>query len=324
MALTLLALAALTLAFGAAIALLLAWGLAWLTGAVGLAVPTPALVAVGAVATLVSGGVLLRRALRQDAAKTFDAERVGPGEFPALHATVTRLAQAADLPVPAVYVADRETPLAMTTGLSTDDAELVVSTGLLNALDDRELEAVVAHELAHVKNRDAAVMTLVELPLASARKLAHVLQSTAGVHFALVGVAIGSFLFWAGGRTLVASLSRSRELAADRGATALLGDPAPLASALETLAHDATTAPKLDAREEGLAALSVVPAPEDDPGPKLTWEKRRPIAWSIRHPVRRLRRYVTVNYLRPLRATHPPTDERIARLRRLSNDAAGP
>ncbi len=317
MALTLAALAALTLAFGVGLSLLVAWGYGLLDGLVGLALPAPVLVGLGALTTLVAGALVLRRALRQDAAETFDADRVGPAEYPTLHATVTRLAQAADLPVPAVYVADRQGPLAMTTGLSTDDAELVVSTGLLDALSERELAAVVAHELAHVKNRDAAVMTLVELPLASARHLGMVLRSSGGVHFALLGVALASYAFWATGRALVASLSRSRELAADRGATALLGDPSALAGALETLAHDATTAPEPDAREAGLAALSIVPEPDDDTGPKLTWEKRRPIGWSLRLPVRRFRRHVSAEYVRPLLATHPATGARVERLRAL-------
>jgi heat shock protein HtpX len=222
--------------------------------------------------------------------------------------------------MPSVHVADRERPFAMTTGLSTDDAKLVVSTGLLDALDGAELDAVVAHELAHVKNRDATVMTLVELPLSSARNLGRMLQHSGGVHFALLGVAAGSYLFWGLGRTLVASLSRSRELAADRGAAALLGDPAPLASALDTLAADVQSTPETDARENALAALSVVPAPRGDPGPSLTYEKRRPVLWGLRLPVRRVCRRVNERYVRPTLATHPGAEERLDRLRSLERE----
>jgi heat shock protein HtpX len=323
MALTLLALAALTVAFGAGVAALLAWGVAWLDGVVGLALPLGTRLALGGAATLLAGGVVLHRALGRDAVETFDADPASPEAYPDLHAAVTRLAQAADLPAPALYVADRERPLAMTTGLSTDDAKLVVSTGLLDALDGAELEAVVAHELAHVKNRDATVMTLVELPLASARSLGRTLQHSGGIHFVLLAVAGASWAFWGVGRLLVASLSRSRELAADRGASALLGDPAPLASALETLADDVPEAPNRDAREAALASLSVLPADREAPGPKLTYEKRRPILWGLRLPVRRFRRRLNERYVHGALATHPETDERIDRLRGLERETVG-
>ncbi|MFD1512598.1 M48 family metallopeptidase [Halomarina rubra] len=320
MVLTLLALALATLVFGVGLAFVLAWGATWLAGVVGHPLSPLAAFGLGALATVVGGVVLVYRALQRDAAETFDAEAVGPDAYPTLHAAVTRMAQAADLPTPSIHVADRERPFAMTTGLSTADARLVVSTGLLDALDERELEAVVAHELAHVKNRDATVMTLVELPLSSARGLAKGLQHSGGVHFVLLAVAAASYAFWGVGRTLVASLSRSRELAADRGATALLGDAAPLASALDTLAADGRTTPETDARENALAALSVVPADRGEPGPKLTYEKRRPILWGLRLPVRRARRAVNVRYVRPALATHPATADRVDRLRALERE----
>ena len=322
MALTLLALGALTLAFGAGVALLVGWGLQWFAGVADVTLSDPVAVGLGATTTLVAGGVVLHRALVRDAAETFDAAAVGPADYPTLYAAAARMAQAADLPIPSVHVAERERPFAMTTGLSTDDAKLVVSTGLLDALDERELEAVVAHELAHVKNRDAAVMTLVELPLSSARHLGRMLQHSGGVHVVLLAVAAGSYAFWGAGRTLVASLSRSRELAADRGATALLGDPAPLAGALDTLADDVRSTPETDARDATLAALSVVPAPRGEPGPKLTYEKRRPLCWSVRLPFRRARRRLNARYVRPALATHPATDERIDRLRTLERERA--
>ena len=322
MALTLLALAALSVAFGAGVAALVAWGVGWLDGFLGLALPIGTRFVLGAVATLVAGGIVLRRALERDAAETFDAAAVGPAAYPDLFATVTWAAQAADLTVPSVHIAERERPLAMTTGLSTDDAKLVVSTGLLDALDADELEAVVAHELAHVKNRDATVMTLAELPLASARNLGRALQHSGGAHIALLGVALASYAFWGIGRLLVASLSRSRELAADRGATALCGGPAPLASALDTLADDATSAPDRDAREAALASLSIVPNDRDGPGPKLVYEGRRPLLWGLRLPVRRVRYRLNERYVHPALSTHPATDERIDRLRDVERDRA--
>lgn len=322
MALTLLALAALTVAFATGVAAVLAWGIEWFSGLFGLGGSFELRLALGGVATLAAGIIILRRALRKDAAETFDAEVVGPAAYPDLHATVKRIAQAADLPAPSVHITDRERPLAMTTGLSTDDTKLVVSTGLLGVLDADELEAVVAHEVAHIKNRDATVMTLVELPLASARNLGRALQHSGGVHFVLLGVALASYAFWGVGRLLVASLSRSRELAADRGASALLGDPAALASALETLDDDDPSAPDRDAREASLASLSVVPDTSEESGPKLTYEGRRPLLWGLRLPVRRARHRLDERYLHPALATHPATDERIDRLKSLEHEHA--
>jgi heat shock protein HtpX len=322
MALTLLALTALTVAFATGVAALLAWGIEWLSRVFGLGVPFELRFALGGVATLVAGVVMLRRALHKDAAETFDAEAVGPEAYPDLHATVTRIAQAADLPAPSIHITDRERPLAMTTGLSTADAKLVVSTGLLDVLDAAEVKAVVAHECAHIKNCDATVMTLVELPLASARHLGRTLQHSGGVHLALVMVGLASYAYWGVGRLLVASLSRSRELAADRGASALLSDPAALASALETLDDDVPSAPDRDAREAALASLSVVPDTSEAPGPKLTYEGRRPILWGLRLPVRRVHRQLDERYLRSALATHPATDERIDRLRTLEREHA--
>lgn len=321
MALTLVALAVLTVALGAGVAVGIGFLLTLGTGVFDLSLSWTTATVVGVPVTLVAGAVVLRRTLADPPAEAFDADEVDASEYPLLHATVTRVAQAADLPVPAIHVAERETPLAMTTGLRTDGAQLVVSTGLLDVLDTQELEAVVAHELAHVKNRDAAVMTLVELPLSSARTLGATLRSSAGVHPVLLAGSAATYVVWGAGRTLVASLSRSRELAADRGATALLGDPSALASALDTLADDVSAAPETDARERGLAALSVVPSPRGDPGPALTYEKRRPILWSLRLPVRRFRRRLNVRVLRPLLATHPATDERVERLREFTRSS---
>ncbi len=320
MALTLFALAALTIAFATGVAAVLAWGLEWLSGLFGLGGSFELWLALGGMATLLASVVILWRALDKDAVETFDAAAVGPETYPDLHATVTRLAQAADLPVPSVHVTDRKRPLAMTTGLSTDDTKLVVSTGLLDVLDADELEAVLAHELAHIKNRDATVMTLAELPLASARTLGRTLQHSGGVHIALVAVALASYAFWGIGRLLVAALSRSRELAADRGASALVGDPAALASALKTLDGDVPSAPDRDAREAALASLSIIPDERGTPWPKLTYQDGWPIFWSFRLPVRRVCRRLNERYFRPTRATHPATDERIDRLKSLERE----
>jgi heat shock protein HtpX len=94
-----------------------------------------------------------------------DARAVDREFHPALAGHVDRVTQQLGLPRPTVAVTEDPVPLAMTTGLTPGSATLVVSTGLLAVLDDDELAAVVAHELAHVRNRDAAVTTLASLPM---------------------------------------------------------------------------------------------------------------------------------------------------------------
>ncbi len=94
-----------------------------------------------------------------------DATVVSAEDAPALHDRVTRVAAQLDVPAPAVAVADHAAPEAMVVGLRPSESHLVLSTGVIDALDGAELDAVIAHELAHVANRDAAVMTLVSVPL---------------------------------------------------------------------------------------------------------------------------------------------------------------
>ncbi|MEF8850858.1 MAG: M48 family metalloprotease, partial [Haloarculaceae archaeon] len=94
------------------------------------------------------------------ALRSMGAREVSEEEFPELHRTVQRLAQQADLPMPTVAVADTRTPNAFATGRSKKSSTVCVTTGLLNSLTQEELEGVIAHELAHVKNRDVMVMTI--------------------------------------------------------------------------------------------------------------------------------------------------------------------
>ncbi len=94
------------------------------------------------------------------ALRSLGASEVDPSEYPGLHQTIERLAQQADLPKPTVAVAESGTPNAFATGRSQDSATVCVTTGLLDTLDSDELEGVLAHELAHVKNRDVIVMTI--------------------------------------------------------------------------------------------------------------------------------------------------------------------
>ncbi|MFD1512596.1 M48 family metalloprotease [Halomarina rubra] len=242
------------------------------------------------------------------AVATTGARRVDRSDAPALLDTVRSVAQQADTPVPDVYLAPTETPLSLVTGYAESNTHLVVSTGLLDALDERELEAVLAHELAHVKNRDATVMTTTGLLTMAASRVFELLRGpTAGVEHGRVSrasyadavVTVG-LLFaapvWAVGRVLGASLSRAREFAADRGAAAITGDPAALASALRSVEERLAEHDAPDRRSPVVASLSIV-------------GRSPPAGSTVLGPVWRLGRRML--------ASHPPTSARTERLRHL-------
>ncbi|MFC6716988.1 M48 family metallopeptidase [Natrialbaceae archaeon GCM10025810] len=223
-----------------------------------------------------------------EGAETADLD--GDGELADLQATVDRLARQADVPPPTVRIAESRsrTPTALTVGYRPSTSTIVVTRALLEALDDREREAVLAHELAHVANRDAAVMTALTSPGAIA--------SVAGKRYGVNPlVAIPAAIVYAVGRWYVAFVARVREYAADDGAVTITGDPAALASALETLDSELEGRPETDLRDHrSAAAFSIVPPP---------WEEHRFFD--------RTRRFVA----RGLLGTHPPTETRIERLR---------
>ncbi|WP_049922980.1 M48 family metallopeptidase [Halopiger djelfimassiliensis] len=201
---------------------------------------------------------------------------------------VRRLAARADVPAPDVRLTDARTPVAATVGYRPAASTIVLSSGLLERLDDRELDAVVAHELAHLGNRDAAVLTLLSFPAASARE-------TIARHERNPFMAFPGHVVIATSRLCAAFVARAREYAADDGAVAITGTPAALASALETLAPDTAERPGADLRtvSGSAVAFSIVPPP---------WDERRFFD--------RTKRFV----FRRLLGTHPPTERRLERL----------
>jgi heat shock protein HtpX len=232
----------------------------------------------------------------------------------------TALAQQADLPVPEIVVAETDTPEALTVGYRPMTTTLVVTDGLLSTLDDHELRAAVAHELAHVKNRDAALMTAATSVVAGARRLRRYAWGTdrdADLHVFAVVVSLLLVPVTFLARVLVASLSRSREIAADRGAVAITGDPAGLASALGTLDSTLDDPPGDDLRHGEVVALSIVPPVPESVESKLAWERRRPVLWGLRRPIRR----ALILASRRAYSTHPPTVDRIDRLQSLERTA---
>ncbi|ARS90633.1 M48 family metallopeptidase [Natrarchaeobaculum aegyptiacum] len=199
-------------------------------------------------------------------------------------ARVRRLAKQADVPVPPVAVADRDEPNCLTIGTQRSPT-VVITTGSLKQLDDDELDAVLAHEIAHLANRDLTVVSAVAAIVAIGDRL---LERERTLREFLVSIIVVAFYaiaaFWiilllaapflviatlfifvsAVARLLLAVnaitiglFAKTREHAADRGASELTGDPAALASALETLSGD--DRPNRDARLDASATLGIVP-----------------------------------------------------------------
>jgi heat shock protein HtpX len=266
---------------------------------------------VGAVAGLVAFVCYLPSLSERIALASAGAKEIAPAEEPELHAVLQRLATMADLPVPRLAVAPSDVPNAFTAGRSPRDAVLVVTRGLLRRLDPQELEAVLAHELAHVASRDAFVMTLVSAPALLGRRIFDAVAGAAGraqgpgkvlVFFLALYLLFPLFFGWvlyAVATALVTTISRYREFVADRGAVVLTGAPEQLMSALQRLARDIPLIPSADLRSvAGVSALFIVPVDESTAGFGLD-------------PQRLFR-------------SHPPLEQRLARLSRLAQEVGRP
>jgi heat shock protein HtpX len=182
------------------------------------------------------------------------ARVLAPGEISDLEALVSRVAAQADLPAPRVAISRSSAPNAFSVGLTEDRAVIAFTTELLRGdLTATELEAVIAHELAHVANRDGVVMTFVSAPALVGSAMWHSDDWRGKALFLLLYwpfFVIGLLTMWA--------LSRYREYVADRGAALITGAPEQLMSALHKLAG---TPARGDLRG-GLAvqALCIVPS----------------------------------------------------------------
>ncbi|WP_290816535.1 zinc metalloprotease HtpX [Halovivax sp.] len=226
--------------------------------------------------------------------RSMGAKEVSAEEYPQLHASVERLSQQADLPKPTVAVVDSKVPNAFATGRNQANAAVAVTTGLLRTLDRDELDGVIAHELAHVKNRDMMVMTFASLLATIAFMFVRW-----GAFFGggrgrgggrggggiMVAILI-SLVVWIISYVLMRALSRYREYAADRGAAAITGKPSALASALLKIAGEVEKVPDRDLREEAeMNAFFIIPLKSGVVG--------------------------------RLFSTHPPTEKRVEQLREL-------
>jgi heat shock protein HtpX len=227
------------------------------------------------------------------ALRSMGAKTVSEDEYPKLHAQVSRLAQQADLPKPTVAVAESRTPNAFATGRSPKSGVVCVTTGLLDTLDDEEMEGVLAHELAHIKNRDVAVMTIASFLSTIAFLIVRwgwLFGGRGRNQAPLIVAIIVSLLVWVISFLLIRALSRYREFAADRGAAAITGNPAALASALMKISGRMDKVPEEDLREQAeMNAFFIIP--------------------------------ISKGFIGSLARTHPPTEKRIEELRTLERQA---
>mgnify|MGYP002780201308 CR=1 FL=1 len=225
------------------------------------------------------------------------AREVDPREQPWLHETVAELAQKAQIPMPKVYIIPEMHANAFATGRNPAHAAVAVTEGILRVLDRRELRGVLAHELAHVKNRDILVASIAAMLAAAITYIAHMFSSL--LFFTGGG---GQREDEGGGGNLVAGIlmmvlapiaatlvqlgiSRSREYLADETGARLSGDPEALASALRKLESAAQVVP--GSSDPATASLFIV-------SPLLSGET-----------------------LMNLFSTHPSTQQRVERLRAL-------
>jgi len=233
--------------------------------------------------------------------RMYRAREVGPTESPELHAVVSRLAQRAGLPMPKVYVIPQEAPNAFATGRNPEHAVVAVTEGLLQIMDRRQLEGVLAHELGHVKNRDiligtvAATMAGAVMMLASMARWSAIFgggqRDSEGGGASGLGLILMSILAPIGAAIIQMAISRSREYLADSTGAAIAGNPEGLAGALEKLGAYSRRIP-MQANPSTAHMFIVNP--------------------------------LSGRSLQSLFSTHPPVEERIARLRGSAPSAAPP
>jgi heat shock protein HtpX len=181
------------------------------------------------------------------------AQEVTRAEAPSLYAIVERLTRRAGLPMPRLYIIPSAAANAFATGRNPQHAAVAVTDGILQILNERELEAVLAHELSHVKNRDVLIATVAAGVAGLISTIGHVLQwglmlggagsrnddDRGGGLAALAWIIVAPII----ALLIQLAISRSREYGADASGAALCGDPGALADALETLEQSKTLRP---------------------------------------------------------------------------------
>lgn len=190
------------------------------------------------------------------------AREVTPQEAPNFHAMVAELAQRAQLPMPKVYIIDNPQPNAFATGRNPENAAVAATTGLFDILDSDEVAAVMAHELAHVKNRDTLIMTVTATIAGAIGMLAQfgmlfgAGRSNDGRSsgFGMIGTLIAVIIAPLAAMLVQMAISRSREYEADRVGGEIAGDPRLLARALAKISRGVQAIPNESAERNPATA----------------------------------------------------------------------
>lgn len=232
-----------------------------------------------------------------------NAQEVDARTAPDLHALVADLARRADLPMPRVYVIDTPQPNAFATGRSPQRAAVAATTGLMGSLSREELAGVMAHELAHVRNRDTLTMTVTATLAGAISMLANMAlffgpssdeEGGGSGALGMVGGLLLAILAPLAAMLVQMAISRGAEYRADQGGAEICGNPLWLAGALDKLERGGRGVPNPSAeRNPASAPLFIV------------------------NPLRGRR-------LDALFSTHPTTASRIARLREMAGTGVGP
>jgi|DewCreStandDraft_4_1066084.scaffolds.fasta_scaffold00417_82 heat shock protein HtpX len=231
-----------------------------------------------------------------------DAQAVSRATAPELWDLVAELARRADLPMPALYVIHSDQPNAFATGRDPQHSAVAVTTGILETLPPEELAGVIAHELAHIKNRDTLIMTVAATIAGAIGMLANFGFLFAGSRdsenrhpLGAVGALLVMILAPLAATLVQLAISRTREYAADRLGAEICGQPLWLARALQ--------------RIEALAEGRIMPSAEHNPATAHLF---------IVNPLR-------MGGVDNLFRTHPPTESRVAALLELAREmGSGP
>ena len=230
--------------------------------------------------------------------RMYNAQQVDEHFAPAYYNMVREMAEKAQLPMPKVYIINEDAPNAFATGRNPENAAVAATTGILKILSERELRGVMAHELAHVKNRDILISTVSATMAGAISALANFAMFFGGrdrPNF-IVSLAI-SLLAPMAAMVIQMAISRAREYEADRVGAEIAGDPEALASALQ----------KIHRYAQGIPMEAAEAHPET-------------AQMMIMNP------WLSGGGMRSLFSTHPDTEDRVARLMemaRLMNRATG-
>ena len=174
--------------------------------------------------------------------KMYNAREVTAQSSPVFYGIVEQLVRRADMPMPKVYIIDTDQPNAFATGRNPENAAVAATTGLLKILDQEEIAGVMAHELAHVKNRDTLIMTITATIAGALSMLANFalfFGNNRNNPLGIVGTILVMILAPMAAMLVQMAISRTREYGADAGGAEICGNPMWLARALDKLERGA-------------------------------------------------------------------------------------